>query len=134
MKLEHLTLNILKDGKLSTEHLISHLSSAIDEDISCSEEYKELYEAAYGTVITKELAEAWVKSMAITDGSERENGLKWTMEQTTEYGNKVGIDWNKHTKTDFYIVMNMMYSDNYRTGKAINMAEEPMFYARLSRD
>ena len=51
------------------------------------------------------------------------------MENTTEYGNKVNIDWTRYSKVDFYIVMNMMYSDYYRTAKTINMASDNMFFA-----
>jgi len=134
VKLEHLALNIMKNDKMSSEAIIKHLASGYDEDIDCQQEYKDLYEAAYGERITKELAEEWVKAMKVTDGSDRMNGQKWTSEQTYEVGSKIGIDWNVCSKTDFYIVMNMMYSDNYKTAKSVGLSEDPIFFARLAKD
>lgn len=121
---------------MTAESIIEHLAESLDE-CDCGEkevEYKELYETAYGSMITRELADMWVHAMDVTDGSDREHGQKWSMEQTTEYGNKVSMDWTKHSKCDFYIVMNMVYSDNFKTAKAVSMQDDPMFFARLSKD
>lgn len=134
MTIEHLALNILKNNKMSAEQIITHLSSAIDEEITPSQEYKDLYESAYGETITPDTLVDWVKCMAVTDGSDRENGQKWSVEQCTEIGNKLNVDWNKWSKYEWYAVMNMMYSDCYRTAKAFNLESDPMFYGRLAKD
>jgi hypothetical protein len=132
-KLKKLTDSILKDGKMNSDTIIEHLTIALC-DCECGEMehiYKKLYEDAFGTRITKDIAEEWVHSMLAHDTAD---GQKWTMENTTEYGNKVNIDWTRYSKVDFYIVMNMMYSDYYRTAKTINMASDNMFFANLSKD
>lgn len=86
-----------------------------------------------GKVITSELAKSLVEDMAVTDGSNRENGEKWTMEETTEVGNKYNVDWNSISKCEWYLVMNMMYSDYYRTGKKRGLTDY-QFFADLATD
>ena len=135
MKVEHLALNILHNDKMSAEDIIKHIASAIDEDIDCTQEYKELYETAYGEKLSPEVITEWVKSMDITDGDEeRHNGQKWTLEQTTEVGNKLGVDWNKMNKYEFYAVMNMEYSDRYKTAKKFGLENEPSYFGSMAKD
>ena len=67
-------------------------------------EYKmELYEMAYGEVISEEMAEKWVKSMQPV-------GMHWTMEETTNAMQSLGYNYNS---IDFFVVANMMYNDYY---------------------
>lgn len=133
MKVEHLALNILKNNKLSSEEIIRHLASAIDEDIDCTQEYRELYETAYGHRLSNDILMDWVKSMAITDGSDRPDGQMWSVDQCAEYGTKHGIDWNKHSKYEWYAIMNMMYSDFYNVAKSVEMSDNPDFFARMGK-
>lgn len=134
MSVEQLALNILHNDKMNAESIIKHIASAIDENIEYSQEYKELYETAYGEKLSNEILTDWVKGMAVTDGSNRTNGQKWTVEQTTEIGNKLSVDWNKISKYEWYGVVNMMYSDCYKTAKAVNMESDPVFFGRLAKD
>ena len=60
-----------------------------------------LYEMAYGKVLTKEMAEEWVKSMKPM--------AKWDFETTSAVKNQYGI--NNIDDISFYVVMNMLYSD-----------------------
>jgi hypothetical protein len=132
-KLKKLTEVIIKDGKMNSDSIIEHLTEALSE-CECGEmekEYKILYEESYGKKLTKEIAEEWVHSM---DSPDTGDGQKWSLESTSEYGNKVNMDWTRHSKIDFYCVMNMMYSDYYRTAKAMNMLSDTMFFAHLSKD
>ena len=69
------------------------------------------YYAEHEGYINKNLAEAIVKEMAVTDNSGRETGEKWTMEETTEAGRKAGVDFNIVKECEYYLVMNMFYSD-----------------------
>lgn len=120
---------------MSAENIIRHIASAIDENICCSQEYKELYESAYGEKLSQEVLTEWVKSMAVTDGDEtRTNGQKWTLEQTTDVGNKLGIDWAKINKYEFYAVMNMEYSDRYKTAKKFGLENDPMYFGSSAKD
>jgi len=88
-----------------------------DADKYKQEEY-ELYKLAYGKHIDEELAKRWVSEMENKDGTV---GQHWSMEETTKHAN--GYDRN-----DFYVVMNMMYSDFYNssfdTNNYIAMAKD----------
>lgn len=132
-KLESLSLALLKDGKIQAETIIKKLANAIDEGIDVADEYRELYEMAYGTSITKELAESWVKSMSVVD-NEQADGQKWTVDQCYEVGNKIGMDWNKHSRWCWYVVMNMMYSDYFKTARYVEKIGDPVFFAHLAKD
>lgn len=84
-----------------------------------------------GEVISPELATMLVSEMAITDGSDRTNGEKWTMSETQDVGDRLGVDWNRIIPCEWYVVMNMMYSDYYSVGKAHSMTDWT-FYAELT--
>lgn len=85
-----------------------------------------------GETITPELAEGLVKDMAITDGSDRTNGEKWSMTETTDVGNKIGVNWERIPKCEWYLVMNLMYSDYYTVAKKHGLTDYT-FFAELSQ-
>jgi len=90
------------------------------------------YIATAGETITPELAKALVIDMAVTDGSERENGEKWTPAETNDVGTKIGIDFEKITKCEWYLVLNMMYSDYFTVGRKHGF-NDWQFYAELAQ-
>lgn len=65
-------------------------------------EYK-LYKIVYGEHLNEELAHKWVAKMENKDGTKGEH---WTYEQTSQYADKLN-------KCDFYVALNMVYSDFY---------------------
>lgn len=65
---------------------------------------RELYTVANGKVITLELAEKWVSEMRPL--------AKWTKAETDGILKQKGLQVND---VDFYVVMNMMYSDFHNT-------------------
>ena len=66
------------------------------------EKYKmKLYEMAYGKVLTKEMAEDWVKDMKPM--------AKWDYDTTSVVKKQFGIE--DIDDISFYVVMNMLYSD-----------------------
>lgn len=138
--LEKLTTQIIADSKMTAQEVLSHIAESYSNGKTPEEEFSCLYEEAYGRTITKSLAEHWVKSMAITDGSNetegsvRTNGQKWTMEEAYEVGTKVGIDWHKVDKISWYIVMNMMYSDYFATAKSVQQEASSVYFARMAKD
>lgn len=67
----------------------------------------ELYESAYGKVISKEMADDWVKKM-------RPVGLHWTIDETNEAMRSLGYSCDP---IEFYVVANMMYNDYYNLVK-----------------
>ena len=135
-KLRHLITNVRRENKVSVDEVIDMLCCAL-EDCERSEYiyvYKEIYEKAYGSSLTREIADEWVKSMDVTDGSGREHGMKYTLEKCIEMGNSLGIDWSKMGKIDWFVAVNMAYSDMYHTAKTYNLEEDPMFFARAAKD
>lgn len=93
----------------------------------------DLYIEKNGKVITPELAKGFVYEMAVTDGSDRTSGEKWTMDDAKMVGDKYNVDWNSISKCEWYVVLNMMYSDYYRTGKKHGFIDSG-FYAELASD
>lgn len=86
------------------------------------EDYKmELYEMAYGKVITKEIADEWVNSM-------KPFGKKWTIEETTSAMKSLGYNFKD---IDFYVVANMMYNDYYELVKENETLALKMAYSWL---
>ena len=63
-----------------------------------------VYKEHYGEHINEHLAKCIVKDMAITDGSDRENGEKYTMENAVEIGQKMGIDFDKIKKLFSFVL------------------------------
>lgn len=92
----------------------------------------DFYIAQNGETITPELAKSLVEEMAVTDGSNRTTGEKWTMTDTNDVGMKVGIDFEKIPKCEWYLVMNMMYSDYYQVGHNHGF-NDYNFYSELSK-
>ena len=73
-----------------------------DYDEDYYKKYKmKLYEMANGKILTKNMAEEWVKNMKPM--------AKWDYDTTVSVKNKYGI--NDIDDVSFYVVMNMLYSD-----------------------
>lgn len=133
-KITELSNLIIKDGKMTATDVIDFIGKAMENEKPIKMVYRELYENAYGKKITRELADMWVKSMSITDGSERNNGIKWSLESASEVGNKIGFDWNKYSKIDFFVAMNMVYSDYFRSAKKYDLQNDSVYFAELAKD
>lgn len=93
----------------------------------------DIYVEKYGKHINHELADTLVEEMAVTDGSSRETGQKWTLQETKDVGSKLGVNFEEIKPCEWYLVMNMMYSDHYRTGKKHGFID-PTFYGELALD
>lgn len=89
---------------------------------------------AYGKTVTKELADEWVKSMDVTDGSGRADGMKFPYEKAAEIGSSIGIDFQRMPKTDWYVALNMAYSDHFATARKFHHEDDPMFFASMAKD
>lgn len=135
-KLKDLISSIRRDNKISADDIIVCLTDHLIkcDESCCRDVYTEMYKKAYGDTITRDLAEEWVKSFDVTDGSGREHGQKWSIDQTTDVGNKVNVDWNDMSKTDWYVVMNMEYSKHYDTAKAYGNESDPIWFAHIAKD
>lgn len=69
---------------------------------------------------------------------ENEDGSKgphWTVEETTSIANQMGINLKseKHNKWDWYVAMNMIYSDFYKAVVAITGGASTKHFAELTK-
>lgn len=105
MHREYLKAIIDKSSKEDMEELACLFNKTMDhlkecdydlyEDIECK-----MYELVYGERLTLEMAEEWVRNMKPMG--------KWTKEETDELISKKGLNIDN---INFYVTMNMMYSD-----------------------
>lgn len=106
MHIKEYLAKIVEDGDKKEMQELSYMLDELvcymkeyNHDLYCDYKMK-LYEMAYGKVLTLEMAEEWVKEM--------QPMARWTYEET----DKILLDYNlKINQIDFYVVMNMMYSD-----------------------
>ena len=134
MELSELISDIKKEDKMTNDEIVKYLIASIEEEADPSCIYQELYKNAFGEHLTESVCRDWVKHLDVTDGSDRETGEKWSINQTSELGQRMGMSWDKMTKCEFYAVMNAFYSDFYKTGKMFEIETEPEFYASLVMD
>lgn len=93
----------------------------------------DLYIEKYGEHINKEIAMNLVEEMAVTDGSGRPTGEKWSYQESKDVGMKNGINFAQVDSYEWYVVLNMMYSDYYRTAKKHGF-NDSTFFAELASD
>lgn len=134
MSLSDLIAEIKKEQKLSNETLVTLLTEAVENEEEAMCTYKVIYKKAYGEHLTESICKSWVKSMAVTDGADRTTGEKWSIDQTTEVGNKLQNNWNVINKWEWYAVMNAWYSDYYKTAKEFEVENEAEFFGMLAMD
>lgn len=121
---------IVNDGDSKEMRVLSHM---LDETIYALKDYDydmycdyktKLYEMAYGKKLNREMAEQWVSKMKPM--------AKWTFEDTTGVLKSKGLNIDP---VDFYVVMNMMYSDyNHTFEDYINEDEILNFYVEMTKN
>lgn len=91
-----------------------------------------MYEAINGPHFDEEHANKAVAHMENEDGSK---GPHWTVEETTSVANQYGINLKseKHNKWDWFVAMNMIYSDFYRAIVAITGNSNTKHFAELTK-
>lgn len=135
MNLCSMTMNAINENKLSATEAIKMITEEVEENEDIAGKlYEKIYKKAYGNTISKELAEYVVKQMAVTDESDRSDGMMWDMEQTTAVGTDIGIDWTRIPKTNWFVVMNMARSDGYGLAKKLDMQDDPKYFAYWAKD
>lgn len=99
--------------KLATA-LEKHEGSLLEKGFTIlkSELAANMYEAINGPHFDEEHARYAVEGMENEDGTK---GPHWTVEETTSVANQMGINLKseKHNKWDWFVAMNMIYSDFY---------------------
>lgn len=74
-------------------------------------------------------AKAWAEHMQNADGT---TGPHWTMEQTTDVAESMGIPPDKIPRRAWGVAMNMMYLDCYDVAMQYGV-NRPEFYAVLAK-
>lgn len=94
--------------------------------------FMELYKEKYGAMLNRDIAEDIVSKFAVTDGSDKPTGEHWTYDEAKGMGDKVGVNWEKVSKCEYYVVLNMMYSDYGKTVKKHGLPDS--FLGELAND
>lgn len=125
MELTELVSDIKKEGKMSVDGLLMTLADAVqkEDDPMCI--YKELYKKAYGEHLSESVCRDWVSKMTY--------GEKWTCDQTTDVGQKAGINWSVMSKWEWYAAMNGAYSDFIDLAQTYQVESDPDFFAGAAR-
>ena len=119
-----------KLGKAFEKHEGSLLEKGFH--ILKSELCANMYEAINGPHFDEEHARYAVEEMENEDGTK---GPHWTVEETTSVANQMGINLRseKHNKWDWYVAMNMIYSDFYKAVVAITGGANTKHFAELAK-
>lgn len=125
MELSNLISEIKREGKMTSDDIMKLLAESVEdkEDISCV--YEKLFKKAYGGHLSESICRDWVSNMT--------HGEKWSYEQTTDYGQKHGVNWANMNKYEWYAAMNASYSDNHLVGIEYQVDDDPDFYAGLAK-
>lgn len=94
--------------------------------------FMKLYTEKYGEKINRELAEEIVSEFPVTDGTDRTSGEKWSYEDAKTMAERVGVNWEEVSKCEWYIILNFMYSEHFKTGKKHGLPDT--FYGELAYD
>lgn len=119
--------------KLATA-LEKHEGSLLEKGFTIlkSELAANMYEAINGPHFDEEHAHYAVEGMENEDGTK---GPHWTVEETTSVANQMGINLKseKHNKWDWYVAMNMIYSDYYKAVVAMTGSANTKHFAELAK-
>lgn len=89
------------------------------------------YEAEHGPHFDEEMARKAVSKMEKEDGS---RGQHWSIEETTSLANQHGIRMDeKFNKYDWYVALNMVYSDYYRVVVNMTNSNNPKHFVELAK-
>ena len=120
-------------GKLS-KAFEKHEGSLLEKGFAIlkSELAADMYEAINGPHFDEEHARYAVEGMENEDGSK---GPHWSVEETTTVANQMGINLRseKHNKWDWYVAMNMVYSDFYKAVVAMTGSANTKHFAELAK-
>lgn len=114
--------------KLATA-LEKHEGSLLEKGFTIlkSELAANMYEAINGPHFDEEHAHYAVEGMENEDGTK---GPHWTVEETTSVANQMGINLKseKHNKWDWFVAMNMIYSDFYKAVVAMTGSANTKYF------
>lgn len=89
------------------------------------------YEAEHGPHFNEEHARKAVNKMENEDGT---RGQHWSLEETTALANQYGIRLDeKINKYDWYVALNMVYSDYYRVVVSMTGSNNTKYFVELAK-
>lgn len=103
-------------------------ASAVENMVECWEHLKAM-SRCYGVKLDYPDIVKWVDGMSNDDGSA---GGYWSMSQTTEVAESIGLSFDHITEAEWYAAMNMMYSDYCTVADKYGISI-PEFYADLAK-
>lgn len=92
----------------------------------------EKHEYMHGPHFNEKYALMAVEHMVNEDGTK---GAHWTIEQTSSVAQQYGINLNtgKYNKYDWFVTMNMFYSDYYKAIVSMTNSDNVRYYVDLSK-
>ena len=125
--IEHGTTSQMVELRDVIVNIVDYLKCNDYDEYLCTE--YEINKIAHNGHIGEDVAKCWVSKMQNKDGTKGEH---WSMEQVANVIKEKGI---KYELTDFYTVLNMMYSD-YCTSikKFVAPEDEAMMCASMAWD
>ena len=105
--IEHGTTSQMIELRDVIVNVVDYLKCNDYDEYLCTE--YEINKIAHNGHIGEDVAKCWVSKMQNKDGTKGEH---WSMEQVANVIKEKGI---KYELTDFYTVLNMMYSDYYNS-------------------
>ena len=89
------------------------------------------YEQEYGPHSNEEQARKAVNKMENEDGT---RGPHWSIEETTSLANQFGISLNnRFNRYDWFVALNMIYSDYYKVLVNITNSNTPKHYVEFAK-
>ena len=105
--IEHGTTSQMVELRDVIVNIVDYLKCNDYDEYLCTE--YEINKIAHNGHIGEDVAKCWVSKMQNKDGTKGEH---WSIEQVANVIKEKGI---KYELTDFYTVLNMMYSDYYNS-------------------
>ena len=133
MDIEDCIEKIVKDGDVRE---MQQLSEVLEDVMELLEKYDQdaykkyemcIYKMAYGTILSKEMAEEIVSNM-------KPYRMRWDLEETRQIQQQYGLD--NIRPIDFFVVLNSKYNDNKETVEKFAKSQEEKLemYVSLAKD
>ena len=92
----------------------------------------ERHERMYGPHFNEECAQKVVNSMKNEDGTK---GAHWSLEQAMTLAQQYGVNFSNEqfNKYDWYVALNMIYSDFYKAVVTITNSDHIRYYVELAK-
>lgn len=123
MNIYNLIKIIQEKEKLNDCRIIEALADAVSRNTDETELFRSLYIDAFGFNIIQEIAEDIIK----------EYGEQFPANITDEYFKKCGCNCLEISTAEFYLIMNVMFSEHNKTIQKHNISD-PIIYAELASD